>query len=172
MKYLILFLSIFLFTGCATKWDVELQKSHDAKVVAQGQERTKRIQAVMDAFQIALVNAKDPMERAMIARSMEEIDTSVLVGKAPTLNTDNAGKVMDMAQGIAPFVVVGRVAEKSIENQQGNTINNNQDGTINIDGSLNREENHSTAIKDSNATLSKTGDQTTTTTDNSTDNSQ
>lgn len=156
-SFLVLIMCIFL-SSCASKWDVELMNSYNGAIIALEAEKTKRIVAQTQAISSLGQSVGDPGYKAMLGRNVEEIDVSTAKVIKPRLNTDNGETAIHTAGGAVPFVSMMKVSTTSMENQKGDTVMVSDQGAVSLENSMNREENHATAFRDSTANLDKSGD--------------
>jgi len=163
MKNILISLVFVLLTGCATAYDVKLNKS-DNEAIINGQENSARIvDSKTEAINaIRLPKGTDNVAIALMevfkAQAIAGIETPMFIVKKARLNTDNVPELLRAISGAIPFVVIGDVATTAIENDRGTTQLFSEGGDINMKDSLNRTEVHSVANDGSTATTTSTID--------------
>lgn len=162
-KLLVSLIVLFMLAGCATKWDVKLNKS-DNEAIQNGQENSAWIvdSKVAAISQLQLSPGSDDIAIALMevfkAQAIAGIKTPKFEVKKARLNTDNVPEVMSTIRQGVPFITVGVVATSAIENDRGTTQLSSEGGDITMKDSLNRTEVHSVAIDGSTASTSSTAD--------------
>ena len=148
-----LLLSALLLAGCATPYDVDLQREHKEDKISHNEQATLRVNAKATAIKdVMVVDCQDDtaacgMARAfagaLAAREIASIKSDPYEGKAPTLGTDVQTRALETAaQGIMP-ITLGVVSVKAIDKDKGSVTNNASDSST-INNSY--EENHATSI--------------------------
>jgi hypothetical protein len=156
MKSTLISLIFIILTGCATPYDVDLNKSDNEAIMSGQSESAWIVNSKAEAIsKITLEGSNDPAARALFqvmkAQAIAGIETPMFKVDKATLNTDNVSEVMKTIRQGIPIVTVGRVATTAIENDRGTTHLYSEGGDIDMKDSLNRTEVHSVANDGSEA---------------------
>lgn len=147
--------AMFLVVGCATPYDVELNKDFMAQQSEHDEYQYNAMSDMADSISRLKVVAEDdadPRDRAMaamanlmMAREIREIKYYYSKTKAPRLNTDNVEPLTNATVKLAPFVTIERVVDKTA-GEIGDENYSSEGGDISVE----KTEVHTTTVGDSN----------------------
>ena len=155
-------LALAMLSGCASKWDVSLNKDYvdgekngqnqSAKVVAS---QTDGIATIAKNFK-----GKTDTENALMAviafDRITRIEAPQYHVKAPRLNTDNFKAGADVITGGIPIFGMGYVSKVALEQPRSNSLVTGE-GDIIVSDSMNSTTTHTTSAGESSATSNLNG---------------
>ncbi len=159
---LLILLSVFFLSGCATKWDVGLNNGYnDAEI--NGQNQSAKVVASQTDGAVAIAKnfkGKTDTENALMAviaiDRVTRIEAPQYHVKAPRLNTDNFKAGADVITGGIPIFGMGYVSKVALEQPRSNSLVTGE-GDIIVSDSMNSTTTHTTSAGESSATSNLNG---------------
>lgn len=155
IKNLLSILLVTVLAGCATAYDVDLNEDYMTREEAHDEYQYLTLDSLGDSIEglkMTVTEDADPRDKAlaaitnlMLAREIRELKYHHSQTKAPRLNTDNIEPITKATIGLAPFVAIERIVDKTTseigdENYNGEDIN------------VTKTEVHTTTLGDNNET--------------------
>jgi len=116
LKYTLV--SLLLLSGCATAYDVDLWKEHGASVRSGHTSSAKIVEAKTMAISGLSIcpeytHTESILMRVILGGNIERITVPKFIVKAPRLNTDNVEPLTKATVGLAPFLTIERIVDKT-----------------------------------------------------------
>jgi len=163
MNTLKMIIVLLILSGCATGYDVDLNKA-DQEAVMSGQEFSYNIVASKTE---AITSLKVPEDSGNVAIALMEVFKAQAIAGIATpfflvekakLNTDSVAEVGKTIRHGIPILGMAYVSTTALENDRGTTELYSEGGDITMQDSLNRTEVHSVANDEATASTTSTVD--------------